>query len=1100
MKDDSSVEDLIDEIADEFVTRMHSGESPKIAEYCLRYPEIATELQDFLRPLEMLEAGKADSRGRMLEDEGEIEQVQDYRIVRELGRGGMGIVYEAFHQALGRRVALKVLPKRISGDKRALGRFNREARAIAKLHHTNIVPLFEVGEDNGHSFLAMQLIAGQSLSSLIADAESLRTLAPDHDERKRASASESGRSQLAKLSDPSISESLRERAFRWVANIGAQTADALAYAHHRDIIHRDVKPSNILLDDQGVVWLSDFGLAKMDDDEGLTLSGDFVGTLRYIAPEHFNQQCDERADIYGLGLTLYELLTLRPAYQATDRMTLMDLVRTSAPPSLRSLNARVPHDLETIVLKACDREPASRYSSACELANDLRRFIADEPILARRVSVAEHFFRWCRRNKSLAAAIAAVVALLASIAIVTTIMAINSKRLQRIAEGHRQAAEDTGEALRRNFYYSQMNVAGAMAGEPVGFGKLEQMTTDWIPASDESLDLRGWEWFYLRSLIRGEEQILKGHEDHVWSVQWSPDQTLIASASMDGSVVIWSANDGTPQRRLSHPNRVWTAAWSPDGKHLATSCDDGIVRVWNVETWTKTREIKAHSGHIGTVNWSPDGRYLVSSGNDGTARIWDAMSGGQLGEPLMHESHSVRGGVWSPNGKFVATTCHPGDAIHLWEVNESGGVALKSLGRHMAVNSICWNSTGTAIASAGTNGAIRIWNIASGRMLHNFDAHVGSAMRIGWSSDDHWLASASSDGTVRVWDTVAGRASSLFRTGDVEVRCASWDQKSNWLAAGCADGAIRLWRYDSRKPSTINLFDSRVAFITWAANKESVLAISGVPTIKIWNPGSGEVRPRTGLLREGRVYSVRWNPSADWAAAVRDQRIHVFETRTGSELTQLPVAEGFVGSVCWSPDSKWLAIARNLGIVEVLATEDWSQQRSLRIESSEQSSVESLDWSPDGRWIAVSDGGGGITVLDAATGLARLSTRIHSEPMKAYRWSPDSTLIAGRSGNSAYVWQAMSKKALVRLTGHALSVTDLSWSPDGHRLATSSNDGTVKIWDPETGHLALSLNVGKSVECVKWHPDGKRIVAGAVNGRGQIWDAATGYEGRPPAN
>ena len=1091
MKDDSSVEDLIDEIADEFVTRMHAGESPKISEYCLRYPKIASELRDFLRPLKMLEAGKADSIKRRLEDEGEIEQVQDYRIVRELGRGGMGIVYEAFHQPLGRRVALKVLPKRISGDKQALGRFNREARAIAKLHHTNIVPLFEVGEDDGRSFLVMQLIAGQSLSSLIADAKSICALAPDRDERKRASASLSGSNRLAKLSDPSTSELLRENAFRWVANIGAQTADALAYAHHRDIIHRDVKPSNILLDDQGVVWLTDFGLAKMDDDDGLTQTGDFVGTLRYIAPERFNQQCDERADIYGLGLTLYELLTLQPAYRSTDRMALMDLVRTSAPPSLRSLNARVPHDLETIVLKACDREPASRYGSACELANDLRRFIADEPILARRVSVTEHLFRWCRRNKSLVAALATVAALLATIAIVTTIMAINSRRLRQEAEGHQAVAEDRGEALRQSLYYAQMNLGGSLASDHVGVDSLDELTASWNPKRDQE-DLRGWEWYYLRSLIHDDGQILKGHKKGVWSFAWSPDQTMMATASLDKTVCIWDAESRTILQTLKHPDPVWTVAWSPNGNRVATSCDDGRLRIWNADTWDKSRTMDAHVGnHVGTVNWSPDGRFLVSSSSDHTARIWAADSGMPIGRPLLHEGKSVRGALWSPDGKLIASTCYPGDAIYLWKVTDQDHILWKKLKGHQAINSLSWNSTSSLVASSGTDGSVRVWDIATSRVLFNFDDHVGSAMRTGWGPDDMLLASPSTDGTVRVWNTVDGKATAVLRTPGVEALCAVWSQDAKRLAAGCSNGSVRLWDMASRRQPTLD-GRARVAFLTWSHDGESVVSISDEGKIRTWNPSTGSVSSSPGLKEAIYCNFVKWSPNGKCFAWVHEttQEINVMDSSTGEYLLMAKSVPGMRGAICWSPDSKGLAIAKRDGFVDILDTESWQQSRTLDLQST--SRAVSLDWSDDGRSLVCEIGNTGTAIFNMASGELTSSTK-KPTLMTDYRWSRNAKMLAARWGSKAYAWPSKDEDSLVIFSGHTLMVTDLSWNHDGTRLATSSTDGMVKIWDAHTGQLALTLDVGKSVDCVSWHPDGKRIAAGSVDGKIRVWDASRGY-------
>ena len=369
-----------------------------------------------------------------------LQQVGDYRILCEIGRGGMGVVYEAEQQALGRRVALKVLPRTSAGDGSAQIRFQREAKAAARMHHTNIVPVFDVGQDGEHLYYAMQLIQGQGLDLVIDDLKAIA--GPEHDrphpyplpEYRRTNLGLSDRSIAASLvagqfakenlaavgpddpeateayegsapssamlpgqSDISTAKSNRQAYFRSVAQIGVQTAAALSYAHSRAIIHRDIKPGNLILDTTGNVWVSDFGLAKTGDG-GMTHTGDILGTIRYMSPERFRGQCDVRADVYALGMTLYELLTLKPAYSSGDRLKLIEQIRQTEAASPRSNDARIPRDLETIVMKAIDKDPKRRYQSADAMGEDLQRFVNDEPIKARRVGSAERLGRWCRRK------------------------------------------------------------------------------------------------------------------------------------------------------------------------------------------------------------------------------------------------------------------------------------------------------------------------------------------------------------------------------------------------------------------------------------------------------------------------------------------------------------------------------------------------------------------------------------------------------------------------------------------------------------------------------------------------------------------------------
>ncbi len=348
----------------------------------------------------------------------------DFRILREVGRGGMGIVYEALQESLGRHIALKVLLPHAVLDDRSLRRFQQEARSAARLHHSNIVPVFGVGACDGQHYYVMQFIQGLGLDRVLAALRrrssetaggpedcSADTLAGSLLSGVFAPAEASFNTPPPEPTSPAVLSDPGRPYWQSVARIGIQAAEALAYAHTQGVLHRDVKPSNLLVDGQGTVWVTDFGLAKASDSEDLTHSGDVVGTLRYLAPERFAGRVDARSDVYALGLTLYELLTLRPAFDRTGRDELLRQVMHDEPPAPRQVNPSVPRDLQTIVLKAMARDPAHRYRGAAELADDLKRFHEDRPIRARPVSGVEKLWRWCRRNPALALALAAVVLL-----------------------------------------------------------------------------------------------------------------------------------------------------------------------------------------------------------------------------------------------------------------------------------------------------------------------------------------------------------------------------------------------------------------------------------------------------------------------------------------------------------------------------------------------------------------------------------------------------------------------------------------------------------------------------------------------------------------
>jgi serine/threonine protein kinase len=485
MDSTSDLHGPVELLADEFLDRRKRGERPSIGEYCEKHPEHADEIREVFEALLMVEDLKPGSSSQSLSEGGTIppngrrlESVGGYRILREIGRGGMGVVYEAEQEALGRRVALKVLPGGVAGDAKARARFEREARAAARMHHTNIVPVFDVGSDDGQLFYAMQMIHGQGLDLVIEELKGLRdaSIAPSPEKSIAASliagrfaredlagtdrdgkpaadveatadysgASPTSSAVLPGRSELSAAQSNRRAYFRSVAQIGQQTASALSYAHARGVVHRDIKPSNLLLDAAGVVWITDFGLAKTGD-LGMPASGDILGTIRYMAPERFRGHCDARSDTYALGLTLYEMLTLRPAFAHDDRLQLIEQIRRAEPAPPRTLDRKVPRDLETIVLKAIDKDPKRRYQSADELGEDLQRFLADEPVHARRIWLPERFARWVRRNPAVAGLIAGIFLVMAAGTVVSRVQANRALK----AEAAALAAADAEQAARR---------------------------------------------------------------------------------------------------------------------------------------------------------------------------------------------------------------------------------------------------------------------------------------------------------------------------------------------------------------------------------------------------------------------------------------------------------------------------------------------------------------------------------------------------------------------------------------------------------------------------------------------------------------------------
>jgi serine/threonine protein kinase len=419
-----------------YVEGRQAGRMPSRSELLSAHPDERRALEEFFAAhdeVERLAAALREPAVRVEQPIGvnEIGTLGDFRLLREIGRGGMGVVYEAEQASLRRRVALKVLPFAAALDGRQLQRFKNEAMAAAHLRHEHIVPVHAVGEERGVHYYAMQFVEGRSLAALIAE---LQTPASATDPTSPAAALSTERS----TGDP--------RYYDWVARVGRQAAVALAHAHAVGVVHRDVKPANLLLDHGGHVWITDFGLAQMTGDAGLTRTGEMLGTLRYASPEQVLARrgvVDQRSDVYSLGATLYELLTLRPVVDGRDRHELLRRIADDEPRPPRSLDSSVPRELETVVLKALAKEPADRYATARDLADDLQRFLDRRPVLARRLSLADRLRQQVRRHPTFVGGSVAVLGVLLAGAIVSMLL-IRSEQERTLA-----AQQKTEEAYRR---------------------------------------------------------------------------------------------------------------------------------------------------------------------------------------------------------------------------------------------------------------------------------------------------------------------------------------------------------------------------------------------------------------------------------------------------------------------------------------------------------------------------------------------------------------------------------------------------------------------------------------------------------------------------
>jgi serine/threonine protein kinase/WD40 repeat protein len=953
----SSERNPVDKLAEEFAARHRRGEHPSLTEYTDKYPQWADEIRELFPALVLMEQFKPRSGDATGADVGlapaedlTLERLGDYRILREIGRGGMGIVYEAEQVSLGRHVALKVLPAQHLLDPRQLGRFQREAKAAARLHHTNIVPVYGVGEANGLHYYVMQFIQGQGLDQVLGELRRLRqtrsgspakteehVLPPERGHAQEVSAvaealltgqfaspqgaaaveeagavlelstvrpteEVAGSSSLHLPGQPesrTLSESGRPY-WQSVARVGIQVAEALAYAHNQGTLHRDIKPSNLLVDTQGTVWITDFGLAKATtDQDNLTHTGDIVGTLRYMAPERFEGQADARSDLYALGLTLYELLTLRPAFDEAERHKLASQVMHTEPPRPRKLNPLVPRDLETVVLKTLARDPAHRYQTASELAEDLKRFVDDRPIRARRVSARERFWRWCRRNPALAWLTGAVAALLLTVAVTSTGLAIriaaarnDAVRAQHQAEAN---AEENRELIGRQYVSNGLRLMdqGDLSGALLWFAEaLQQDAND--PERAELHRLR------LGTLLRECPR-----PAHVWF----------------------------------HEAKVNDAAYSPDGRWLVTACDDQTARVWDAATGAPVAAL-AHDRPVQQVQFSSDGRRLltvsgqspssVSFGQNlqGEARVWDPGTGKALTPPLKHtplfyspgaEGSSLSSGPFSADGSRL-WTFSDAQTVQVWQT-ETGQPAGPALKHELNVTGAFFSPDGRQVFtlssetrpgqnpfSADIRGEARMWDVATGRP----STAPQELREVAWGMDaspDGRRVVTCNSGSMRVWEVATGRPSWWYARSNQFVGVAKFspDSRSVVLSTTDQDSGRATWRVAdagtgqlvSQLPESTNQAIGDAAF---SPDGRRVLLPGPDNTARVWEAASGlPVAPP--LRHEAAVLQLKFSPDGRRVLSVSaDNAARVWEASTGLPMTPLLKHDGAVSQARFSPD------------------------------------------------------------------------------------------------------------------------------------------------------------------------------------------------------
>jgi serine/threonine protein kinase/WD40 repeat protein/tetratricopeptide (TPR) repeat protein len=988
----SSADPAFDLLVDELIARQQAGEAPDWSALAREHPDHVGRLRSLAQAVEALgELSRAgDSALSGVAPLPAAEDVVpgvlgDFRILREVGRGGMGVVYEAEQVSLNRRVALKVLPLAATMDPRQLERFRHEARAAALLHHPHVVPVHGVGCERGVHYYAMQLIEGCSLAAVI---DVLRGADPAGNEPADVPTGAYAPGGEAVSTRPLAALSTvplrRGRAhFRRVADLVAQAADALEYAHGMGVVHRDVKPANLLLDTGGNVWVTDFGLARLGEGPGLTVSGDLLGTLRYMSPEQALAKhglVDHRTDVYSLGATLYELLTFRPAVDGVSKHEILHRLAFEEPVAPRKLDRSVPAELETVTLKALAKSPAERYATAQELADDLRRWLDDRPTLARPPSRLQRLRKWSRRHRGLVLGLGAFLILLTAglglgvvaygvrqgeLAEERSRFAREKERSERkIAEDLRQVLAGRAEAVRtarppgyRRRVWADLREAVAL---PAGGGSADSIRATVLACLGDPVGLDSVE--DPAAVRRREPPGLPAGFKKGGPTAVSSDGGLVASLGRAGYVAVHDP-DGTLLREEFCPlGGVYDLAVSANEKVLAAGCEQGFV-VWDLQgpdRWV------VRAGNVFSVAVSPNGRLLACGGRQ--MELWSLATK----RPVASVPAPAAGArvEFSADGRVLLAVVN-GTPVGGWPVSDTPERQILD-GHAIGVPAVIFSPDGRQFVSVSKDRTARVWDAATGRPLRILTGHRGEIEAAAFSPDGSLLATGDRAGAIRVWS--AGSGDLLAEIGSGQSLDQVWRLQfgpgGEYLAA--AGGRLAVW--------TVRAAPGRVTLerlCTLATNPASPGVIDLVT-----NPSGTEL---IHLDRGGRLIA--------------------YDLTRADESRLIGDARAALRSLHFAPTGDRLTFVTPGG---TLGLWDWVRKEA----SDTQCRAESVAVSSDGRWAAIAGAGQSVTVAELGSGREVLALPPEGADVWCVAWAPDgSKLAVGLSDGRVAVWDLEQVRA-----------------------------------------------------------------------------------------
>jgi len=994
-----------------------------------------------------------------------------YEILEEIGRGGMGVVYKARQPSIDRPVALKMILADGLVDSRARQRFLDEARVLGLVEHPNIVRVHDAGEHEGRLYFVMEYVEGGSLAVMLTQ------------------------SRLSPVDAARLLEKL---------------ARAVHAAHDRLVIHRDLKPANVLLSIDGEPRVADFGLARRLDHLGQTKSREVLGSPYYMAPEQATCRTDEigpGTDIYALGAILYECLIGHPPFQASTTFEALSKVINDEPKPPRHLRADVPRDLETVCLKCLRKDPRKRYARADELAEDLRRFLAGDPVQARPVSRLERAGHWAKHRPALVAVygLLTIVALLGVLGGGAAWLWQRAESARDQAELSREEATEARDQARRE--KSQTEAALLREGEAK---RLETEARQQEAAAREELDQilylrrvslaavelrnleiirarrlleecpplrRDWEWYFLHQLTRVESYSIKGHTGVVGTVAYSPEGNYIVTASNDKTIRGWEARTGKAFFRFDAGRSVIALACSPDGKQIASAGHDQTVTFWDMQTRKATFTLTGHGGRVGAVAYSPDGNRLVTGSSDSKVKVWDPRTG-KIVSTFDWHSGEVQAVTYSPDGILLASAALD-KTVRL--LNTETHVVRQ---HNVAGNarSLAFSPDGHRLAIGRDDLLITVWDIHKDQVVLNLKGHTGQLRVVRYSPDGRFIASGALDGAVKVWDAIEGKLVVNLKGHAKPVLSLVYSPDGSRIVSTDEGGTVKCWDLTlTQDPPILKCRGGTVWGLAYSPDGRRLIVGTAGQSIQVWDAGT---RKKSRFYDENTkgIRALACSPDGKQIARASTSptdKVIVVDTQTGETVSTFEGHSDGVLAVTYSPDGTKVATGSHDQLVKVWDPNTGKEILTLRGHSHQ---VYAVAYSPDGTRIA-SASGTTIHLWDAFNGKQVGDLRGHSDRIVAIMYSPDGKYLAsGSTDQTLRIWDLRTGRELLILEGHAGEVSTIAYSPDGHQIASGGQDRTMRVWDTRTGREVLSVRGSGAVSAIVYSPDGKHVASGDGDG------------------